>query len=116
MRAVVRRLKAIISNAVLGGEETTVSAVLPAADSVADVKAALRRVEQELLRHQISAKWELMHRMERLQPPERQLTCALCGHSGPTETFAQLDSTCIFEGARFPGTNARRAKLSSVAL
>ena len=34
MRAVVRRLKAIISNAVLGGEETNVSAALPAADSV----------------------------------------------------------------------------------
>ena len=100
MRAVVRRLKAIISSAVLGGEETNVSAALPAADSVADVKAALRETEQELLRHQISAKWELMHRMERLQTPERQLTCALCGHSGPPETFAQLDSTCIFEGGK----------------
>ena len=112
MRAVVRRLKAIISNAVLGGEETNVSA----ADSVVDVKAALRETEQELLRHQISAKWELMHRMERLQPPERQLTCALCGHSGPPETFAQLDSTCIFEGGKISGTNARSVKLSSVAL
>ena len=56
----------------------------------------LHHIERVLLRHQISAKWELMHRMERLQPPERQLTCALCGHSGPPETFAQLDSTCIF--------------------
>ena len=100
MRAVVRRLKAIISDAVLGGEETNVSAALPTADSVVDVKAALRKIEQELLRHQISAKWELMHRMERLQSPERQLTCALCGHSGPPETFAQLDSTCIFEGGK----------------
>ena len=107
MRAVVRRLKAIISSAVLGGEETNVSAALPAADSVADVKAALREIEQELLRHQISAKWELMHRMERLQPPERQLTCALCGHTEPAEAFTTSSRRAFLKGARFPGTNAR---------
>ena len=100
MRSVVRRLRAIISNVVLGGEETDVSAAVSAADSIAYMKAALIEIEQELLRHQISAKWELMHRMERLQPPERRLTCALCEHSGPPETFAELDSTCIFEGGK----------------
>ena len=100
MRAVVQRLKAIISSAVSGGEETNVSAALPAADSVADVKAALREIEQELLRHQISAKWELMHRMERLQPPERQLICALCGHTEPAEAFTVFESACIFEGGK----------------
>ena len=104
MRAVVLRLKAIISNAVLGGEETNVSAALPAADSVADVKAALREIEQELLRHQISAKWELMP--YGASPTARAaVDLCLCGHSGPQSI--QLDSTCIFEGARFPGTNAR---------
>ena len=107
VRAVVRRLKAIISSAVLGGEETNVSAAVPAADSVADAKAALREIEQELLRHQISAKWELMHRMERLQPPERQLTCALCGHTEPAEAFSVFESACIFEGGKISGTNAR---------
>ena len=100
MRVVVRRLRAIISSAVLGGREADVNAAVSAVDSVDDVKAQLREIEQELLRHQISAKWELMHRMERLQPPERRLICALCGHSGPSEIFAELDSTCIFEGGK----------------
>ncbi len=96
----MRRLRAVISNAVLGGEETNVSTAVSAADSVTDVKAELREIEQKLIRHQISAKWELMHHMKRLQPPERWLTCALCGHTGPQETFAELDSTCIFEGGK----------------
>ena len=96
----MRRLRAVISNAVLGGEESNVSNAVSAADSVTDVKAELREIEQKLIRHQISAKWELMHHMKRLQPPERWLTCALCGHTDPPETFAELDSTCIFEGGK----------------
>ena len=55
-------------------------------------------MEQDLLRHQISTKWELMHRMESLREPARELTCALCGHTEPAEAFAVFESACIFEG------------------
>ena len=99
MRAVVRRLKAIISNAVLGGEETNVSAALPAADSVVDVKAALRETEQELLRHQISAKWDSCT-VWASQTPERQLTCVLCGTLN-RQRHSQRSSRRILKGARF---------------
>ena len=100
MRAAVRRLRSIISNAVLGSEETSVSAAVSAAESMTDMKAELKEIEQDLLRHQISAKWELMHHMERLRQPERQLTCALCEHCGPAEAFTVFQSTCIFEGGQ----------------
>jgi hypothetical protein len=99
----------------LGGGEAGVSATASAADTVADRKKAelkeevkgelkeelreeLEAMEHDLLRHQISTKWELMHRIDRLREPERQLTCALCGHTEPTEAFAVFKSACIFEG------------------
>ena len=114
MRAVVQRLRSIISNAVLGGGRTDASATVSAADAVVDrqneVKGDLKRemkgefkkelkaIEQDLLRHQISTKWELMHRIERLREPARELTCALCGHTEPAEAFTVFESACIFEG------------------
>ena len=114
MRAVVQRLRSIISNAVLGGGRTDASATVSAADAVVgrqnEVKGDLKRemkgefkkelkaIEQDLLRHQISTKWELMHRIERLREPARELTCALCGHTEPAEAFTVFESACIFEG------------------
>ena len=100
MRAAIRRLRSIISDAVPGCDDTAASAAVSAADSVADMQAKLRKIERDLLRHQISAKWELMHHIERLRQPEQQLTCALCEHCGPTEAFAVSESTCIFEGGQ----------------
>ena len=63
-----------------------------------ELKKELKAIEQDLLRHQISTKWELMHRIERLREPARELTCALCGHTAPAEAFAVFESACIFEG------------------
>ena len=63
-----------------------------------DLKDELKAIEQDLLRHQISTKWELMHRIERLREPAQALTCALCGHTAPAEAFTVFESTCIFEG------------------
>ena len=121
MRAALQRLRSIISSAVLGGG-TGASAAISAADPVGDrnehlkaeltqeltqklkeeLKAGLseelKEMEQDLLRHQISTKWELMHRMESLREPARELTCALCGHTEPAEAFAVFESACIFEG------------------
>ena len=118
MRAVFQRLSSIISNAVLGSEKTNAIATASATGNVADrntksqeevkgklkaelkdeLKEELKEMEQDLLRHQISAKWELMHHIDRLREPERQLTCALCGHTEPAEAFTVFESACIFEG------------------
>ena len=74
-----------------------------------ELKDELKAIEQDLLRHQISTKWELMHRIERLREPARELTCALCGHTAPAEAFAVFESACIFEGARSSAISARSA-------
>ena len=63
-----------------------------------ELKEELKAIEQDLLRHQISTKWELMHRIERLREPAQALTCALCGHTAPAEAFTVFESACIFEG------------------
>ena len=118
MKAVFQRLSSIISNAVLGSEKTNAIATASATGNVADrntksqeevkgklkaelkgeLKEELKEMEQDLLRHQISAKWELMHHIDRLREPERQLTCALCGHTEPAGAFTVFESACIFEG------------------
>ena len=121
MRAIVQRLRSFISSAVLGGgtgASARVSAAAPVGDRNEHLKAELtqeltqklkeelkaglseklKEMEQDLLRHQISTKWELMHRMESLREPARELTCALCGHTEPAEAFAVFESACIFEG------------------
>ena len=63
-----------------------------------EFKEELKALEQDLLRYQISTKWELMHRIERLREPAPALTCALCGHTAPAEAFTVFESACIFEG------------------
>ena len=115
MRAAVQRLRSIIGNAFLGGGtdasgSVSVADAASAADTGADRQSEVKRgskseferelkaIEQDLLRHQISTKWELMHRIERLREPARELTCALCGHTAPAEAFTMFESACIFEG------------------
>ena len=121
MRAALQRLRSIIGSTVLGGgtgASARVSAADPGGDRNEKLKAELtqeltqevkeelkarlsdgfKELEQDLLRQQISTKWELMHRMESLREPARELTCALCGHTEPAEAFAVFESECIFEG------------------
>lgn len=106
MRAALQRLRSIIGSAVLGGGATDASVRVSAADPVGDrneqLKAELteelKELEQDLLRHQISTKWQLMHRIDLLREQERELTCALCGHTEPAEAFTVFESACIFEG------------------
>ena len=99
MKAAARRLGLMIRNVVLRDAEDTAGkdAVL-GGDAEVDMKAELAEAELDRLRQQISMKWDLMHRTERLRQPEPTLTCALCGHAGPREIFPGVESACIFEG------------------
>ena len=69
-------------------------------DEVAHVVSAesLARLERNLLRHQISVKWDVIHRLEALKPPRSDVDCALCGERHRRDELAIFDSNCIFEG------------------
>lgn len=62
------------------------------------LRSAVAEREKNLLKHQIAAKWELIHRLNAAQPEADSLTCALCGHTAPLDAFATFDTECIFGG------------------
>ena len=99
MKAAARRLGLMIRNVVLGDAESAPDkTVVSEVNVLTAMKAELTEADKDLLRQQISTKWDRLHRAERLRPLEPRLTCALCGHSGPREAFPISESECIFEG------------------
>ena len=58
----------------------------------------LHHVERALLRHQISAKWDQIHRLEGLRERPSSLLCELCGYEAELSAFAELRTHCIFGG------------------
>lgn len=67
----------------------------------ASTESRFDALRNELIRQQISAKWELVDHLERLIATEHNLeTCPLCNHEGATEKFAVFESQCIFGGGR----------------
>ncbi len=68
---------------------------------VAFLDSKIEGVRQELLRQQISVKWELFDSLELLMPDEENTeACPLCFHEAPRETFPIFESQCIFGGGR----------------
>jgi len=103
--ALTRRstLDRVMSN--LPGEVRIHGLLASVKGGAAHTAGSLRRVdENELLRHQIALKWELIDLLERLtnkNPPLRQ--CSLCGYESEAEKFVNLEAYCVFGG----GTLAR---------
>ena len=58
----------------------------------------LHHVERVLLRHQISAKWDQIHRLEGLRERPSSLLCELCGHESELSAFREFRTHCIFGG------------------
>lgn len=56
------------------------------------------RNHKQLLRHQISVKWDLVDLLERHQPSGTALSCPLCDYRGEIAGFGRLVTGCIFEG------------------
>jgi len=54
--------------------------------------------EQALLRYQIGARWDRIHRLHALKAAPLELSCALCGHTAQRAYFAEHVTACIFEG------------------
>lgn len=53
---------------------------------------------RQLLRHQISIKWDIIDALERDRVPDAELSCPLCGYRGETGKFGHLNANCIFGG------------------
>lgn len=68
-------------------------------DSVSvDKTAPLTASEQALLRYQIGARWDMIHRLHALKAAPANLSCALCGHTERRDAFPEYVTECIFEG------------------
>lgn len=65
------------------------------------IDGKIDEVRKDLLRQQISTKWELFDCLERLISDEDNIeTCPLCFHEGRREIFPVLETHCIFGGGR----------------
>ena len=91
----ITRLRTLASPTKEAGESGPVASAVAAPVAAA---SELTEREKELLRHQISVKWDLIHRIEALKDAPATITCALCQHAGPAPSFKLFESQCIFEG------------------
>jgi len=65
------------------------------------LKAMKETVEQnytQLLRHQISTKWDVIDAHDRSSVLDTEQSCPLCGHRGETGKFVKFVASCIFGG------------------
>ena len=52
----------------------------------------------ELLRHQISVKWDIIDALERGRIPDAELSCPLCDYRDAADKFGKFVASCIFGG------------------
>jgi SAM-dependent methyltransferase len=73
-----------------------------AADELAlalkEIKGATDLNHQQLLRHQISTKWDIIDVLEHGSTLDSELSCPLCGHHNEVEKFGKFVASCIFGG------------------
>jgi hypothetical protein len=68
------------------------------AATLKEIKETLELNHKQQLRHQISAKWDMVDVFERDRILETELTCPLCGHHNGLSEFAKFVTNCIFGG------------------
>ena len=66
----------------------------------------LHHVERVLLRHQISAKWDQIHRLEGLRERPSLLLCELCGHESELSASRSFVLTAFLVVERSCGISA----------
>lgn len=63
-----------------------------------EIKNATDLNHRQLLRHQISAKWDIIDALERGRALDTWLSCPLCDYRSETGKFGKLVTSCIFGG------------------
>ncbi len=74
---------------------------IPPSDLAPELKAAGDATDlnyRQLLRHQISTKWDIIDALEHDRVPDVELTCPLCAYRGELGKFGQLTTSCMFGG------------------
>ena len=70
-------------------------------NNLISVENKIDELRKELLRQQISMKWDVVDYMERLVGESvKTEICPLCGYHGLAEEFSVLEAQCIFGGGR----------------
>lgn len=70
-------------------------------NNLALMEIKINELRNELLRQQISTKWDVVDYMERLVGENSKAElCPLCGYQGLSEEFSVFESQCIFGGGR----------------
>lgn len=68
------------------------------ASAVREIKDSADLGYKQLLRHQISVKWDMVDLFERQRLPDLALVCPLCEYRGEVARFGRFVTGCIFEG------------------
>lgn len=63
-----------------------------------EMQDATERNHRQLLRHQISVKWDMADLLERHRTSATALSCPLCDYRGEIARFDRFVTGCIFEG------------------
>lgn len=63
-----------------------------------EIKEGIDLSHQQLLRHQISTKWDIIDTLEDGRNPASTLSCPLCDYHGEAGIFDTLVARCIFGG------------------
>jgi len=68
------------------------------ASAVREITGSADLGYKQLLRHQISVKWDMVDLFERQRIPDSVLVCPLCEYRGEVAGFGRFVTGCIFEG------------------
>ena len=68
------------------------------AQALKEIRDAAELNHRQLLRHQISTKWDIIDALEHGRVPAAELSCLLCEYRGAADKFGKLVSSCIFGG------------------
>lgn len=63
-----------------------------------EIKDATDLNHEQLLRHQISTKWDIIDALEHGRALDTELSCPLCGHRSEADKFGKFVASCIFGG------------------
>lgn len=68
------------------------------AQAIKEIKDATALNHQQLLRHQISTKWDIVDAFEHDRDLAAELSCPLCGCRSEIDKFGKIVASCIFGG------------------
>ena len=82
----------------LPGDQQVSMRATELARALEEIKKATELNHRQLLRHQISAKWDVIDALEHDRILSAELSCPLCDYRGTADKFGEFVTSCIFGG------------------